>query len=252
MDVLHRSARGLVIVAIAMLPIGCSAGPGQAASAPSAASPSVIQIVGVGPTAAPAPQPFPDDVPLAIGQYILSGDALYGVPPLTISFFVPSDRWVSWGPGLLTNESDTHANVGLSFAGVTNLYADSCRWDSAGAQDPIVGPTVDDLVAALAKLPHVAATAPVDVQLAGHSGRYIELAIDDDIRFPDCDRGEVHFWIEQQGRSRYYQGPGQIEQFWVLDVDGVRLVVEGSLFPGASTANRDELRQVLDSLAIDR
>ncbi len=102
----------------------------------------------------------------------------------------------------------------------------------------------------MAKLPHVAATAPVDVQLAGFSGRYIELSIDDDLRFADCDSGEVHFWIEHQGRSRYYQGPGQIEQFWVLDVDGVRLVIEGSRFPAASTSNLDGLQQVLESVVI--
>ncbi len=139
MDVVRRSATRSLMLALALLPIGCSSTADQAASAPPAptAAPTIPKILGVGPTAAPTPQAFPDDAPLAVGEYVLDGDALYGVPPLTISFFVPSDRWLSWGPGLVTNESDIHANVGLGFAGVTNLYADPCRWDSAGAQEPI-------------------------------------------------------------------------------------------------------------------
>jgi hypothetical protein len=252
-DTPRRSAMLLVIVVATMLPIGCSSFPGSGASRtpePTVA-PSVIQILGAGPTAAPAPRPLPDDLPTPAGEYFLAGDSLYGVPPLRISFSVPSDRWLSWGPGILTDEPDVRAVVGVSFIGVANVYVDSCRWDTRGVQDPAVGPTVDDLVTALSKLPNVTATTPVDVRMAGFSGRYIELAIDDDLRFPDCDGGEVHFWVNSDGGSRYYQGPGQIERFWVLDVDGTRLMIEGSLFPGASSANRDELQQILDSVVIE-
>jgi hypothetical protein len=261
MATLRRPATRLLLVAATLLPIGCASAPGHGAgqtathngSTPPAlsAAPSIPKVVGVGPTAAPAAQPLPDDLHTPAGEYFLAGDALYGVPPLRISFSVPSDRWRSWGPGILTDEPDARAVVGVSFIGVANVYADSCRWATGGVQDPAVGSTVDELITALAKLPNVTATKPVDVQMAGFPGRYIELAIDDDLRFPDCDRGEVHFWVNSDGGSRYYQGPGQIEQFWVLDVDGTRLMIEGSLFPEASTANRDELQQILDSVAIE-
>lgn len=135
---------------------------------------------------------------------------------------------------------------------MTNLYADPCRWETAGLRDPAVGPAVDDLAAALAQAPHTHASAPVDVELAGYPGRYTEVSIEDDLEFAGCDRGEVHIWMSPGGASRYFQGPRQIERFWVVDVDGTRLVIEGGLFPGASTENRNELQQILDSVEIAR
>ena len=186
------------------------------------------------------------------GQYVLSADAYYGVRPLSITFTVPTDRWGSWGPGLATDETDVLASVGVAFHDVANLYLDACRWASAGQHDPAVGPAVDDLVTALASVPHTRASEATDVELAGYSGRYIEVTIEDDLKFAACDQGEVHIWTTPQRWSRHYQGPGQIERFWVLDVDGTRLVIEASLFPSASTAYRDELQQILDSIEIAR
>jgi hypothetical protein len=166
-------------------------------------------------------------------------------------FTVPRDGWISWGPGVHTTEPDERDHVGIGFANVANLYADPCHWRTAGMLDPAVGPSVAELVAGLAAQSRFTASAPTDVSLAGFAGSYLELTIDADLDFSTCDAGEVHSWIETKGSSRYYQGPGQIEQFWIIDVDGTRLVIEGSLFPQASRANRDDLARIIESIRIE-
>jgi hypothetical protein len=196
------------------------------------------------------PAPLPNDLPTPPGQYVLSADARYGIPPLQISFTLTRDGWESWGPGTVTIDADVRKEVGFGFANVADLYADPCHWERLGVTRPRVGPTVDQLIAGLRTVPHVRASDPIDAKLGGVAGRYVELTIDPDQDFTTCDRGEFHIWVDSRGESRYYQGPGQIEQFWVLDAKGVRLVVEGSFFPEAASDSRADLRQVLDSIRI--
>jgi hypothetical protein len=156
---------------------------------------------------------------------------------------------VSWGAGVVTTEPDLRDQVGIGFANVANLYKDPCRWVGAAA-DPAVGPSVEDLIQAFASQQGFHATAPTAISLAGFAGRYIELTIDAGLDFSRCDQGTVHSWIDVKGNSRYYQGPGQVEQLWVIDVAGTRVVVEGSLFPQASPANRGALAEIIKSIRI--
>jgi hypothetical protein len=150
----------------------------------------------------------------------------------------------------VTTEPGIRNQVGMGFANVANVYADRCHWRAAGVLDPAVGPSVDELVDAFAAQPRFTASVPSDVSLAGFSGFHLELTIDADLDFSTCDAGEVHSWVDVKGNSRYYQGPGQIEQFWILDVEGTRLVIEGSLFPLASRASRDDLTRIVESIRI--
>ena len=175
------------------------------------------------------------------GSYTLAADRLYGVPPLDITFTIPSDGWVSWGPGVLTNEPNERDHVGIGFHNVANLYKDPCLWRTSGEAAPRVGPTVADLTAAFARQPHFTASAPTDVTVDGFRGSFMTMTIDADLDFAGCDSGQVHSWIDPDGNSRYYAGPGQVEQFWIVDVDGTRLVIEGSFFPDAPPANLTDL-----------
>ena len=202
-------------------------------------------------TVSATPRPLPNDLLTPPGSYLLAGDAQYGIPPLDITFIVSREGWISWGPGVVTTEPDVRDQVGMGFADVANLYSDPCHWRTVGLLDPAVGPSVEELVVGLAAQPRFKASAATDVSLAGFTGSYLELTIDADLDFSTCDVGEVHSWVDVKGNSRYYQGPGQIERFWILDVEGTRLVIEGSLFPRASRANRDDLIRIVESIRIE-
>ena len=121
------------------------------------------------------------------------------------------------------------------------LYSEPCS-DRAN-QDVPVGPTVDDFVAALVSHPLLEVTDPIETMLSGYPGRYLEIQVPADIT--DCPYYQV--WEP----TFYAQGASNLWPIWVLDVDGVRVVVHGSQFPGTAPERVAELRAIVESLRID-
>jgi hypothetical protein len=50
---------------------------------------------------------------------------------------------------------------------------------------------------------------------------------------------------------RYYQGPGQINEVWVVDVDGVPVTIDSGYYDGTPRAVRDELRALAESITFE-
>ena len=131
----------------------------------------------------------------------------------------------------------------------------------------IPGPTVDDLAAALVDIPLRNASQPIDVTLDGYAGklRRVERAHGRrDGRAGQLRRlrhgdGRRHFfesWIGDPsgwGGDRYHQGPGQVDRLWILDVDGVRFVIDAALGCLRQPAEeREELLDVVESIQFKR
>jgi hypothetical protein len=149
----------------------------------------------------------------------------------------------------------THT-AGLMIEGISNIYTDGCQWVLL---DPPVGPTVDDLVAAWANLPDFVATAAVDVTIDGYAGKQIEFTAPD-YNADECKKkvpfGGVFALYDIPGISiedapaTWAQGPNQHLQYWVLDVDGTRLVISAYSYPYTSPTDRAELDEILASIQI--
>jgi hypothetical protein len=147
--------------------------------------------------------------------------------------------------------------LGLSVWEVGQVFHDPCHWKGQ-AFDP--GPSVEDLVAALVAEKMRNATTPTDVTLAGYAGKYLEWSVPADLKsstwtdFDACDldsNGIDHdflSWLGNRAGDRYEQVPGQVDQLWVLDVSGQRLVVDATYSPNTSQGDRAALEQVVDSL----
>lgn len=190
-------------------------------------------------------------MPLAAGTYTWVKDRP-GIEFPAIRFTVP-DGWASDGrftyrvpPG-----SD-EIPVSMMFWDVGMVYGHPCQWPGT-LFDP--GPTVDDLAAALVDRPLRNATQPTDVTLDGYDGKYLEWSVPADLDFEDCDTagGEPAFesWIGDLagwGGDRYHQGPGQLDRLWILDVDGVRFVIDAFSMPSATEAEIAELISVVESI----
>ena len=159
--------------------------------------------------------------------------------------------WAIWPGGSAIISAITKGDaeppywMAVGAGSIPNIYTDRCQWRSA-LLDPPVGPTVDDLTIALADVWGADATAPVDVTLDGFAGKQIVLTVPTDVDFADCDNEQFYGWP-----GRYYQGHGQIDRLWILDVEGERLVVLASFFPEGSTEDLAELQQVIDSIQIE-
>jgi hypothetical protein len=138
------------------------------------------------------------------------------------------------------NDPPDGAFVGLYPGG--NLFSDPCLTDEEAGADVPVGPTVDDLVTALVDHPSLDVTAPVDVTLAGYSGTYLDLTVPDDIS--ECVR------YMPTDHHIYAQGPGQRWHMWILDVDGVRVLVETNDYAGTSAKRLAEEQAIIESLVI--
>jgi hypothetical protein len=143
---------------------------------------------------------------------------------------------------------------------VTNLVVDGCT--DHDPLNPPVGPTVDDLATALASLrPFLVTKPPSGVDSYGYHGKYLELTVPeipfgvsgDESYFPDCAGTELKSWIGRPLSYAFYgyTEPGQHEEFWILDVNGARLVIEANWSPGSPKKDIAEMRAILDSIKIE-
>ncbi len=121
------------------------------------------------------------------------------------------------------------------------LYEDPCN--ASGSPSVEVGPTADDFAAALADHPLFDATEPVDVTLDGYAGKYVDVTAPSDI---DQCVGEYRLWDP----GIYAQGPDHQWHLWILDVEGIRVVVQTMDYPGTSADRQAELQAMVDSIEI--
>jgi hypothetical protein len=129
---------------------------------------------------------------------------------------------------------------------VASLLTDPCQYGSPRIP---VGPTVADFINAVADHPSLDTTAPVDVELAGYSGKDFELLVPADTSMCTREPGGPPQYRPFEP-AIYAQGPGQRGHQWVLDVDGVRVVVQSFDFAGTPAARRAELQAIVDSIKI--
>ncbi len=194
------------------------------------------------------------------GTYFIDPD---GDPstPLRVVYEVPFEGWAMW-IGAAKFADDGH--VGVSITTVTNLVQHGCR-DHSWA-DPPVGPSVDDLAAALADLaPFRVTSPPRDVTAFGYRGKHLELTVPDlpvegegdDRRFTGCEEGTLKSWVAfvdaaEEGDAFYgYTGPGYREELWILDVEGTRLMIQAGRSRGSPSEDLTERRAILDSIRIE-
>ncbi len=117
---------------------------------------------------------------------------------------------------------------------------------------------MDDLATALSQLaPFEVTSPPSDVKVHRYRGKHLELTVPD-IAFDPCDAGDLRNWIApldvaEEGDAFYgYTGPGYREEFWILDVDGTRLMVAAERSPGSPPEDLVELHEVLRSIQIEQ
>jgi len=69
--------------------------------------------------------------------------------------------------------------------------------------------------------------------------------------------GKLKSWVgfidtAEEGDAFYgYTGPGFGEEFWILDVEGTRLMIAAARSPASPRKDLAEMRAILDSIRIE-
>jgi hypothetical protein len=153
------------------------------------------------------------------------------------------DTTVIVPPGLDRGSSEGPHGAGLVL-GWTGPYAglnsDPCLAVPHVTPDIRVGPTVEEFVRAVRSHPSLEVSEPVDSELGGFEGSYFELTGPSDVS--GCEA-----WRPFEG-GIYAQGPDNLWSVWVMDVDGLRFIVQTEEFPGTPARTSAELRSMVESI----
>ena len=164
--------------------------------------------------------------------------------------------WAMDGPPPI--RADAPTGIGISFFTANGVYSDPCRWDVAGTGyadvgDVEVGPTVDDLVTALRANTFYTSSVAKPVTIDGYAGQELQLRLPDD-PFTSCDeeRGDSagHAFVFS-GAGLYAQGPANIWDLSILDVDGTRFIAVILSYAKTPQADLDLARNIIETLDID-
>jgi hypothetical protein len=251
----------LIVVGLGIVLAGCSK-----AVAPGTAAPSATAGASVTPSPAPSSTSLARDIwsfkplgPIEPGTYFIDPD-LDPSTPLRLVYEIPGEGWSQWIGGAKFNDA---GHVGVSITTVVNLVRDGCQSSWA---DPPIGPSVDDLAVALAALaPFEVTSPPSDVTIYGYSGKHLGWTVPDlpttgagdDQTFTGCVEGKLKSWVApfdtaEPGDAYYgYTGSGYVEEFWILDVEGTRLMIASEQSPGSPSEDVAERDAILDSIRIE-
>jgi hypothetical protein len=134
----------------------------------------------------------------------------------------------------------------------TGFYVsgDPCQWGSTRPEAPAT--TVEELVAALAAQASRDASEPVDVTMGGYAGKMITLHVPDDADFAACDDGEFVSYTDEDGEPwHWHQGPGQIDDFWFVNVDGSIVEIRAMYRPDTPIELIEEMRTLVESATFE-
>jgi hypothetical protein len=146
-----------------------------------------------------------------------------GSQPLRVSMTVPHG-WTVGGPW-----GEPNGNTSLEFMVIGDPW-DGCP----DTIEPKLGPSFDDLVTYLADdVPQIDISESTDVTVDGYRGRYL--------RYTPVDK-----WFDCFSGSPI---PSALDsEAWILDVDGVRLVIAALSDEARSETVRSEVRQIVESI----
>jgi hypothetical protein len=175
------------------------------------------------------------------GTYVLERGAYVDALPFRLSMSVPNG-WTAEGSSLYDGPRDDGIRLGFMIVDKPVEWGCDASGDSIEAQ---VGPKVDDLATFLAGQEMIKISESADVTLDGHPGKYLEYttAVND----ANCDDSDwplaAFSWAFTLPDDR------QFHQAWILDVDGVRLVID-AFAPKASETVKAEFQRIVVSIDI--
>ena len=199
------------------------------------------------PSPAPSATPQATEVPRLPGSGALqAGTYQLGTGP-TFLVTVPSG-WVSVDGTSLRKNVDRPDELALhTFPAEVLVFADAC--ESEGTTEEI-GPTSEDLIAALEAQANSKISDPVDVTVAGLPGKRFEISAPAGLDLQGCSIESLQIWVDVT-QSNYLAGIGgsEVATAYVADTPEGRLLLVPN--PGAGTpGDVAELNAIVASIQV--
>ncbi len=229
----------------------CAAGSGESSASTSSTSPSATPVTTTTPSPMPSAVPTPfafseDDVAIEPGTYRIPSSA-WSLRDFTVTF--PEGWSVQYGH-VYHKHSDTEVDVSVYAVVVDAIHADACA--GSGGEIMEVGPSVDDLGAALLQQSGPVASDPVETTLGGYRAIRVDLSIPDGFDLTSCNAADVglQVWYSAPADKNLVLLRDEIMSVYIVDLDGQRQVF---LAGRHAMANDDaqELQEVLNSIQIE-
>jgi len=167
----------------------------------------------------------------------------------------PADWSVQYGHVYNKHHDTEDDELGFYAVVVDEIYADACAGSASGLAADI-GPSVDDLAAALLAQPGPLASDPIDTTLGGYPAVRIDLTVAEDFDLTACNLYQDGFlglqvWYSRPADKYFVLSPDSVASVYILDVDGQRQVVLTGARSTSSVEDVAELQSVLDSISFE-
>lgn len=182
------------------------------------------------------------------GTYRIPASA-WSVVDFTVTF--PEDWTVQYGHIYATSEGDG-TEVGFYAVVVDSIWAEACVGSGSGAA-PGVGPSVDDLSAALLKQPGPMAKGPIETTLGRYPATRIDLTVPKRFDLSKCNAKDIglQIWYSAPADKNFILLADGIASVYILDVGGQRQVFLTQRSLAAPKEDVRELQTILDSIQIE-
>jgi hypothetical protein len=243
----------VVAMAVALMASACAAStlpPTPVPTVTAASTPSPIP----SPSPSEIPSPSPTAMPLPTSVVVaLSAGTYYDANPgdtnaQRLTFTLPAG-WTT--ADLVSKNSGEPGEVFFTTWVVTDVFPDVCHW---GATLVNAGTTTDDLINALSAQKGRTASAPSDATIGGYPAKRIELTVPANLDVKTCTNGNLRYWPgagPDMSSGLCCNPAGNIDDVYVVDIEGRRLAVVARHYPGSSEADKAELQSVVDSIQIE-
>ena len=206
----------------------------------------------------PTPKPTATAVPtstlqagLPLGSYVLDWHGK-SARSAGITLTIPASGWTEFEPGsgilgkgVEVDNLPEAAILSYAEAPGTRFFVpgDPCHYMTTRPKRGAT--TVEQIAAAFVAQASRNASEPVDVTVGGHPGKMITLHTPDDMDASGCEGQEfVSFGSEYDDLGRYQQGPSQIDDVWIIDVDGSIVIFDAMYRPDTSAALQGEMQSI--------
>ena len=177
--------------------------------------------------------------PIDPGAYFVDTDGDPATTPRG-TFVIEGAGWTGLAPGAFYAVTEDEA--GLMVAEVDKVGAPAC---GSGAELQPAGTSAEDLANQFAAAGFSIQEAVSPVTAFGHSGYHLVVEVP-----PGCDSDAHWVWMGPTFGRYYHQSPGQVVEYWFLDVEGTPVMVEASWMAEFAEEDVAQLRAAIDTLVI--